>query len=553
VSVSGITAEGFEVGDEIGRGGFGIVYRARQVDLGRTVALKILHGSAPTGASRARFEHECRVVGALPANPAIVPVFHAGVTAEGTPFLAMAYLPGGTLAQRMPLPADEVARIGAVLAGGLVVAHAGGVVHRDVKPSNVLFDADGQPVLVDFGIASLVGEATTASGSIALSLGYASPETLDGERVGAPADVYALGATLFAALTGAAPFTMPGDGTIAGMAARIATKPVEDLRPRGVPDALCRVIETAMAKDPAKRYASMAEMRSALQAANGAPGIADAVTLAPAPMQVGSGRRAPRRIGWIAAAAAVVLGGGYTAYALSTGAPAPRPVADTSLSAAPREPASGSPLASGGASTSSSPSKAHGRRGSTGSRAAGGGAPAPNVVVVTLPGGGGVVTSTMPVNSPAASHHRTTSTPPPAVRTTPTKTKTTSAAPGSQYPTPTLSGASRCTFSATAGTSPDVAQKCPGWTSDWYPSIHSDYYVCFEEFRVNNRPYHSTNANSTNGSTPSCDGSSWTVTADLATTTTYYYALRLYYLSGSGQYVRGALSAKYDKMTVTFT
>jgi len=341
------------LGDEVGRGGFGVVYRARQVDLNRPSALKVLHAHATSEDSRRRFARECRVIGSLRPHPSIVTVYQTGQTDAGEPFLAMEYLPGGTLAQRMPLPAGDARRIAIAVADALAVAHAGGVVHRDVKPANVLFAENGTPVLVDFGIASLVGDASTATGAIAMSLGYAPPEVLDGERVDVPADVYGLGATLFAALTGRAPFSGSGESGIAIIAIRIATRPVDDLRPQGVPDALCRVIETAMAKDPAQRYGSMTEMRDALVAADvGDESDVETIRLSQVPAVASvaalagvAGRSRRQRRAVLATAAAValsaLLAGG--AWALSG---SDSPASHKALTKAAQTPASATPTAS---------------------------------------------------------------------------------------------------------------------------------------------------------------------------------------------------------------
>ena len=262
-----IEIDGFEVEAEIGRGGFGVVYRARQLAFNRLVAIKVLHPGLSDEKLQKQFANECRAVGALRSHRNILGVYSTGTTRDGRPYLAMQLLTGGTLSDRMPLPADQVRELGIRLAGALEVAHEGGVIHRDVKPSNVLFDADGEPVLVDFGISSLVTDPSTTTSSIAVSIGYTAPEVLDGTRPTAAADVYALGATLFATTTGRTPFvTEGGFSSIAVVAARILTQPVEDLRRAGVPDWLCNVIEKAMAKDPAARYRTMAELRDALVA-----------------------------------------------------------------------------------------------------------------------------------------------------------------------------------------------------------------------------------------------------------------------------------------------
>jgi hypothetical protein len=181
-------------------------------------------------------------------------------------------------------------------------------------------------VLVDFGISALVGEAThTGSTDVALSLAFAPPEVLDGARPGVAADIYALGATLFCAITGRSPFVATdGRNSIALIASRIANQPVEDLRPLGVPAGLCAVIETAMAKDPQTRFATMAQMQAALAPLAGerdrrAPRVAAVPLVVPASTtrlrRLAVAARRPRNAA-VAAAAVVVLAAGGTAWAV---------------------------------------------------------------------------------------------------------------------------------------------------------------------------------------------------------------------------------------------
>lgn len=330
-----IEVAGFEVEREIGRGGFGVVYRARQLAFNRPAAIKVLLPGLSADELQKRFTQECRAVGALRPHPNVLTVYSTGLTADGRPYLAMQYLGGGSLSERLPLTPEATVALGLRLADGLAVAHAGGVIHRDVKPSNILFGDDGEPVLVDFGISSLLGDASTTTGEVALSIGYTPPEILGGSRATVAADVYALGATLFASVCGRTPFVTPdGFTSIAVMAARILSQPVEDLRPEGVPDALCEVIERCMAKEPGERYDSMAHVRAAL-----APLAADDSTirtpselwgLPVVPVHEAEAATQPRRtflsrVGGTrrrvvaSAAALVVLGGGVATAATVTG------------------------------------------------------------------------------------------------------------------------------------------------------------------------------------------------------------------------------------------
>jgi YVTN family beta-propeller protein len=266
--------EGFEDAVEIGRGGFAVVYRARQPALNRQVAVKMLAPAAtagPGGTTQDRFEREGWAMGTLSGHPNIVNVIATGQTAAGQPYIVMTYLAQGSLADRVdregPLPWTEVVRVGIKLAGALEMAHRAGTLHRDVKPENVLLSDYGEPQLTDFGIARVEGRFTgaTATGHITASVAHAAPEILDGRSATVASDVYSLGSTLFALLAGRPPFARRDGEELVAQFLRISRDPVPDLRPLGVPDAVCRAVETAMDKDPARRQPSAAELGRQLQ------------------------------------------------------------------------------------------------------------------------------------------------------------------------------------------------------------------------------------------------------------------------------------------------
>ena len=267
---------GMEDAVEIGRGGFAVVYRARQPDLNRTVAVKVL-STRLDGPGREQFAREGRAMGALSAHPNIVSVFGTGATASGRPYIAMEHMGEGSLADRVdldgPLPWAEAVRITIKLAGALETAHRAGTLHRDVKPENVLLSDYGEPELTDFGIARVEGRYETATGQVAVSAAHASPEVLEGRSASVASDVYSLGSTLFSLLAGRAAFARRPDETLMALYLRIARDPIPDLRPRGVPDAVCRVVEQAMAKDPSRRQASAAELGTQLQEAQRRSGL----------------------------------------------------------------------------------------------------------------------------------------------------------------------------------------------------------------------------------------------------------------------------------------
>ena len=247
-----------------GRGGMGIVYRATQLSLGRPVALKLI---APERASdagfRERFERESRLAAAID-HPNVIPVYGAGEEA-GHLYLVMRYVAGtdlqALLARERRLAPDRAAAIVGQVAAALDAAHAQGLIHRDVKPANVLIEGDGEAmhcILTDFGLMKNVSAATeplTKAGSFLGSCDYAAPEQLLGERIDARVDVYALGCMLFQAVTGEVPFPRPVSA--ATMLAHMdEPPPVVSEHAPDAPRGLDDVVRTAMAKDPEERYAT---------------------------------------------------------------------------------------------------------------------------------------------------------------------------------------------------------------------------------------------------------------------------------------------------------
>ncbi len=241
---------------EIGVGGFGVVYRAAEADLSRTVAVKILAANLDE-AGRDRFDRERRALGTLSGHPNIVTVHRGGYTPAGQPYLVMEYLDRGSLADHLrstgAVAWHDALTVGVQLTGALETAHRAGVLHRDIKPGNILLSRLGSAKLCDFGIARLQGAFETRSSTVTASLAHAPPEVVDGHRPDARSDVYSLASTLYELVTGRPPFVQPTDESMVQILNRIHTAAVPPVDETVLPGPLFRAIETAMAKDPAHR------------------------------------------------------------------------------------------------------------------------------------------------------------------------------------------------------------------------------------------------------------------------------------------------------------
>ncbi len=283
-----LIGERYRLGEILGRGGMATVHRATDIRLGREVAVKLLKPEVTADPDLAqRFRREALAATVL-RHPNIVACLDTG-TDEGQPFLVMDLVDGEDLAARLKrggrLAPWAAARIGLDVARALGVAHVRGIVHRDIKPGNILLAADGRAMVTDFGIARLAMDAEAASPGTTLgSVHYFSPEQARGVATTPASDVYGLGLVLFEAVTGARPWS--GDTTDAIALARVGrtAADVRDHRPE-VPAALALVIAKALAPEPADRYPNGAAMAAALEpivAAGDAP-VIPTVAAAPEP------------------------------------------------------------------------------------------------------------------------------------------------------------------------------------------------------------------------------------------------------------------------------
>lgn len=262
---------------EIGRGGMAVVYRARDLRLDRTVALKLLAPElARNDTFRKRFAHESRVAAAID-HPHIVPVFEAGET-EGVLYIAMRYVAGQDLRALLDregaLPAVKAGRIAVQVASALDAAHAHDLVHRDVKPGNILVaegtdrDHPEHVYLTDFGLTkkSLSLTGLTTVGQFVGTLDYVAPEQISGKPVDGRCDVYSLACVVYETLTGAPPFRRDDDMALLWAHQYDPPPPVSSERPE-LPEAGDEVLAKALAKAPEERYGTCLEFVGALRAA----------------------------------------------------------------------------------------------------------------------------------------------------------------------------------------------------------------------------------------------------------------------------------------------
>jgi DNA-binding beta-propeller fold protein YncE len=262
--------KGYEILGELGRGGMGVVYKARQIGLNRVVALKMILGGAHTEpAVLARFQAEALAVAKL-QHPNIVQIYETGQHDE-LPYLSLEYVDGGSLDRRLegrPLPPREAAELVKTLARAVDVAHQAGIIHRDLKPANVLLTSSGVPKITDFGLAKTLGEdrGQTASGAILGTPSYMAPEQAGGKKheITRAVDVYALGAILYELLTGRPPFRADTPlGTLLLVVGEEATPPREVCP--AVPRELEAICLKCLQKKPAGRYATAEALADDLQ------------------------------------------------------------------------------------------------------------------------------------------------------------------------------------------------------------------------------------------------------------------------------------------------
>jgi len=317
----------------LGHGGMASVYLGRDSELDRPVAVKLLAENAAADAGlRERFVREARMAARL-SHPNVVSIYDAGED-DGRPYIVMECVQGETLsellARRGRLPPKEARALALQAARGLAHAHAAGLVHRDIKPQNLLLREDGTLKIADFGIARAAdGTALTQVGTVLGTAAYLAPEQALGEEVGPAADVYSLGAVLYELLTGRPPYEFDSLADLADKQRRHAIAPVRELAP-DVPRDLEDVVMRCLARNPAYRPANLEQ-----ELAPSAP--------EPPTERLPAARRPSRRRLWLGVAGAAALAGILLAVTLTGGSsskpppPSPRAVPAIQRGADPQE------------------------------------------------------------------------------------------------------------------------------------------------------------------------------------------------------------------------
>src|SRR6266576_445544 len=261
----------FTVGTLLGEGGFAVVYRVRDDALRRDVAVKVLDlGLTPSPVLAERFVREARTVARL-EHPNIVPIYKVGGYKNEVLYIIMRCVDGPSLRQLLEqhprLSVGDAARVARQVADALAHAHARGVIHRDIKPDNILLDATGRVLVTDFGIAKATeaasGSQLTTEGMVIGTPQYMSPEQATGDRVDSRSDIYSLGVLLYQMLAGAPPFDGESAQSILMKQATASPEPLRDLR-SDVSAELAAVVDRSLAKDPAERFSTAQELSRAL-------------------------------------------------------------------------------------------------------------------------------------------------------------------------------------------------------------------------------------------------------------------------------------------------
>ncbi len=265
-----VVIDGYRDLVRVGSGGFSMVYSAYQEAFDRTVAVKVLTVELVDENAQRRFQRECRASGRLSNHPNIVTVLDSGFTADGRPFITTEFMTHGSLADRLDdegtYELDEVLDIGVKMAGALAAVHAAGILHRDIKPQNILISDYGEPALADFGISAITVGPDASIGTSSITPLHVAPEVLEGQPTSYASDVYALGSTLYTLLAARAPFQQGDEDALLPLMRRVVMDPVPPIDRADVPDPVLDLLRYSMEKQPFARYPTAIAFGEAIQA-----------------------------------------------------------------------------------------------------------------------------------------------------------------------------------------------------------------------------------------------------------------------------------------------
>lgn len=311
---------GIDSAVEIGRAASHTTFRVRDTASGRSVVIKLLNAGRDWPGLPERFEREQAAMAAL-GHPNIVPVIGHGWTETGMPYIVTGEVAGGSIGDRLrgptPMTGPDILSLGVRLAGALESAHRAGVVHGDLRPDDMMLATNGEPLLADFGVVTLV-RPNAADVTDPADLAHVAPELLDGEPASAGSDLYSLTSALFTLFAGLPAYVRPGEQSIIPVIKRIASDPLPDLSAKNVPAPVVDAISKGMAKDPAERHQTAQDLGRSLQQAQVALGLPmTEMTMLGSP----TARSVPVRKAAAATAAAPLISQGPPAAA-TTGPPA---------------------------------------------------------------------------------------------------------------------------------------------------------------------------------------------------------------------------------------
>lgn len=292
-SGAGVSIAGYHDLVRVGAGGFSTVYRAHQDRFDRTVAVKVLSVEMVDETAQRRFQRECRASGRLSNHPNIVTVLDSGFTDDGRPYIVTEYMSNGSLGDRLHaegvFPVEEVLAIGVKMCSALAAVHAAGILHRDIKPQNILVSDYGEPALADFGISAITVGPEATTGTSSLTPFHTAPEVLEGQPTSIATDVYSLGSTLYTLLAARAPFQRGEDEALLPMMRRIVSDPVPDIDRPDVPPVVMELLRYTLAKQPEGRYPDAIALGEALQATQAHLGFAVTPLTRPGRTTAGAG------------------------------------------------------------------------------------------------------------------------------------------------------------------------------------------------------------------------------------------------------------------------